>query len=128
LHPNSQQGTNNQMSESRITAAALVIAPARAWTAGFVQSANAMFSRAATWSVDVAQQFASAVAVLMGPAVFSGYAFAIWSLAANLGWTDTFPYSSGPLSNWLVWTGIAILLHMATLILRRRTIPGSSGN
>ncbi len=109
------------MSEPRITAVALVTAPARAWTASFVQTASAGLSRTGNWAVDTAQQFASAVAVLMGPAVFSGYAFACWSLASNLGWTDTFPFSAGALSNWLVWTGIAILLHLATVILRKHT-------
>lgn len=111
------------MSEPRITAVELVNPPARAWTANFAQAVNTILSRAANWAADTAQRCASAVAVLMGPAVFSGYAFAVWSLASNLGWTDTFPYSAGPLSNWLVWTGIAILLHLATVILRRRTQP-----
>lgn len=57
----------------------------------------------------------------MGPAVFSAYAFAFWSLAANLGWTDTFLFASGPLSNWLVWLGIAILINLAASVLRRHT-------
>lgn len=109
------------MADSRITAVAVVTAPARAFTTGIVQMASNAVSQAASWAVDTAQQSAPAVAVLMGPAVFCGYAFAVWSLAANLGWTDSFPYSAGPLSNWLIWTGIAILLHMAMLILRRHT-------
>jgi uncharacterized protein YhjY with autotransporter beta-barrel domain len=121
LHQKFQQGTNNKMSEPRSTAVALVRAPARAWTAGIVQTTGTTFSRVGLWAADTAQQSASAVAVLLGPAVFSGYAFALWSLAANLGWTSTFPYTAGPLSNWLIWTGIAILLHIATQILRRQT-------
>jgi hypothetical protein len=57
----------------------------------------------------------------MGPAVFCAYAFAFWSLAANLGWTDSFIFSTGPLSNWLVWLGIAILTNLAASVLLRRT-------
>lgn len=55
----------------------------------------------------------------MGPAVFCVYAFAVWSLAANLGWTDTFVFPSGPLSNWLIWIGIAILVSLAAGVLKR---------
>ena len=109
------------MSEPRITAIAMFTAPARAWTSGLVQSAGAGMSRAGAWAVDTAQQFGSVLAVLMGPAVFLAYAIAVWSLAANLGWTDTFFYTGGPLSNWLVWAGIAALVHVATSVLRRHT-------
>ena len=59
----------------------------------------------------------------MGPAVFSAYAFALWSLANNLGWTDTFVFAAGPLSNWLIWLGIAILVNLAASVLRRHTQP-----
>lgn len=111
------------MSEPRNSAAALVIAPARAWTINVVQTANAAFAKTGEWAVETAQQFATVVGVLMGPAVLSGYAFACWSLAANLGWTDTFPYTAGALSNSFVWAGLAILLHLATVVLRRHTQP-----
>jgi hypothetical protein len=57
----------------------------------------------------------------MGPAIFSAYALAAWSLAANMGWTGTFLYKDGPLSNWLIWLGIAILVHVAADVLKRRT-------
>jgi hypothetical protein len=57
----------------------------------------------------------------MGPAIVSAYAFAAWSLAANLGWTDSFLFSSGALSNCFVWFGIAVLVHLASGILRRHT-------
>jgi hypothetical protein len=57
----------------------------------------------------------------MGPAVFSAYAFAFWSLAANLGWTNSFIFTAGPLSNWLVWVGIAILTNVAASVLLRHT-------
>jgi hypothetical protein len=57
----------------------------------------------------------------MGPAIFSVYAFAFWSLADNLGWTNTFVFHSGPLSNWLVWSGIAVIVSLAAGILRRHT-------
>jgi hypothetical protein len=75
------------------------------------------------WASDTAQQFGALLAALMGPAVFCSYVFALWSLADNLGWTDTFVFQNGPLSNWLIWLGLAILINVAATILRRHTQP-----
>lgn len=108
------------MPEPRIAAIAVVSEPARAWTLNLVQASIHAGTRAATWAVDVAQQFGSVLSAIMGPAILAGYSFAVWSLAANLGFTDTFPYGSGPLSNWLIWAGIAIALHVAASVLQRR--------
>ncbi len=75
--------------------------------------------RAGAWAGDTAQQFGAILAALMGPAVFSAYALAVWSLAANLGWTNTFIFTNGPLSNWLVWLTLAIAVNLAASILKR---------
>src|SRR5690242_13007836 len=103
------------------TAVAITTEPERTLAIPALQSAAAVLVRTGAWASDTAQQFGALVSALMGPAVFSGYALAIWSLAANLGWTDSFIFSTGPLSNWLVWLGIAILLNVAATILRRHT-------
>jgi hypothetical protein len=55
----------------------------------------------------------------MGPAVFSAYAFAVWALAGNLGWTDSFVFSTGALSNWLIWLIVAALVNTAASILKK---------
>jgi hypothetical protein len=73
------------------------------------------------WAADMAQQFGGIVAALMGPAVLSVYAFVAWSLAANLGWTDTFVFRTGPLSNWMIWMGAAVLVSIAASILRKHS-------
>jgi hypothetical protein len=109
------------MPETRTNALAIRTEPARVWTIGVLQGSINFFVQSATWSVDVAQRFAVALAALMGPAVLAAYIFAAWSLASNLGWTASFPYSSGPLSNWLIWTGIAIAVHVAADVLQRHT-------
>jgi hypothetical protein len=93
----------------------------RTWSLGAVQAAGHSLSRTGAWAADTAQQFGALVSVLMGPAIISAYAFAAWSLAANLGWTDSFLFSSGALSNSFVWVGAAALLHLASGILRRHT-------
>jgi hypothetical protein len=51
--------------------------------------------------------------VVTGPTVFSVYVFALWSLTASIGLTKAFPWSVGPLSNWLTWLFLALLLHVA---------------
>jgi hypothetical protein len=86
-----------------------------------VQATSTVLGRAGAWAGDTAQEFGTLLSALMGPAVFSAYAFAVWSLAANLGWTDTFVFPSGPLSNWLVWLALAIVVNAASSILKRHT-------
>jgi hypothetical protein len=110
------------MTEARTTAVAIRTEPTRTWTIGLFQAVGAGLGRTGIWAVDTAQTFGTLLSVLMGPAVFSAYAFAFWSLAANLGFTDTFPYTSGPLSNWLMWLGISIVVHLASGVLKRRTL------
>jgi hypothetical protein len=122
VHQELQQRLND-MPESRTTAIDVVIEPARAWTLSALQATGSTLSRGAVWAGDTAQKFGALVSALMGPAVVSVYALAVWSLASNLGWTDTFVFSSGPLSNWLVWLAMAILVHLAAGILRRHTQP-----
>jgi hypothetical protein len=54
-----------------------------------------------------------------GPAVLSAYVFAGWSLTAEIGLTHSFRWSAGPLSNWIIWLGAALLLTLVTSTLRR---------
>lgn len=98
--------------------------PVTAWMGAFSQTSVAGLSRAGVWAANTAQQFGSIVAVLMGPAVLSMYAFALWSLTSDMGWTDSFPFSAGPLSNWIIWLALAILLDLAARILRRQMNRG----
>lgn len=97
--------------------------PVRAWTLAAWQAVGSFSATAGAWAADTAQRFGALVSALMGPAVFSAYAFAFWSLAASLGWTNTFVFPAGPLSNWLVWLGIAVLVNLAASILKRHADP-----
>lgn len=109
------------MPESPTTAIAELTEPARVWAISALQAAGSTASHGLEWAGDTAQKFGALVSALMGPAVVSVYALALWSLASNLGWTDTFVFSTGPLSNWLVWLALAILVNVAAGILRRHT-------
>ncbi|MBV8552437.1 MAG: hypothetical protein JOY54_14130 [Acidobacteriaceae bacterium] len=108
------------MPETRTSEIAIRVEQSRG-VAGVLQSGSNVLERAGHWAGDTAQEFGSLLSALMGPAVFSAYALALWSLAANFGWTNTFMFATGPLSNWLVWLGIAVLVHLAASILRRHT-------
>lgn len=107
---------------SRSTAIAVRIEPLRARTAGLWQSTTDLTTPIGGWAAETAHKFGALLSALMGPAIFSAYAVAIWSLASDLGWTNTFLFLSGPLSNWFLWLGLAILLHLAANILERHTL------
>jgi len=107
--------------ESRTTVVAIRTAIPRSWAAGVIQPVAAGLERIGVWASDTALQFGALVSALMAPAVLSAYAFAVWSLSADLGWTDSFVFKSGPLSNWLVWLSLALLVNLAASILRRHT-------
>ncbi len=109
------------MSETQTTVVAVQAESARPWVGSVLQATTGLFSRTGGWAANFAQRFAALLSDLMGPAVFSAYALAAWSLTSNLGWTDSFIFSAGPLSNWLVWLAFAILLNFAASILKRHT-------
>ncbi len=109
--------------EPRSIAVAIRAENSRSWPIVLLQSSVFVLERVGVWAVDTAQQFGAMVAALMGPAVLSVYAFVAWCLAANLGWTDTFVFKSGPLSNWMIWMALAVLTSLAAGILRKRSRP-----
>jgi hypothetical protein len=109
------------MSEIRTTAVAVQTEPSRPWVGGLVQATTGFLKSTGSWAGNFAQRFAALLSDLMGPAVFSAYALAAWSLSSSLGWTGSFLFTGGPLSNWLIWLGFAILLNCAASILKRHT-------
>ncbi len=109
------------MPETRTTAVAVRTESARPWVLNTAQGVGEVLAHVGAWAGDTAQQFGALLSALMAPAVFSVYALALWSLADNLGWTSTFVFTAGPLSNWLVWLSIAILVNLAASVLKRRT-------
>lgn len=51
-----------------------------------------------------------------GPTALSTYAVAVWGLTADLGFSSSFPWSTGPLSNWMVWLGFALVANLGTFL------------
>ena len=56
--------------------------------------------------------------VVGGPTLLISYSFVLWSLAADLGFTNSFLWSEGPLRNWIVWLLPAVLLTFASRVAR----------
>jgi len=112
------------MPDTQTTATAIAITR-QAPHAAVLPVPPSFIRRIGAWANETAQEFAALVAALMGPAVFSAYAMALWSLSSNLGWTNSFLFASGPLSNWLVWGAIAVSVHAAAVILDRRSTQTS---
>jgi len=116
------------MIEPRVTAVTIQQEGTRATTLGVTglwasvaPATMQALTHVGVWAADTAQQFGVLVAVLMGPAVFAAYSFAAWALAFNLGWTDSFIFTSGALSNWIIWMGMAVLVNTAAAILKKHT-------
>ena len=107
--------------EPRTATVAIHTDGGRAWLSSVIQTTIRAAVRTGAWAGQTAQTFGSLVSTLMGPAVLSGYVLAAWSLAQNLGWTNTFIFNTGPLSNWFVWLGLAFSIHAAAQILKRHT-------
>ena len=53
--------------------------------------------------------------VVLGPALLSAYSVTGWSLAADMGFTGSFAWRQGPLSNWMVWFVLAFALTLAAV-------------
>jgi hypothetical protein len=75
--------------------------------------------RVGRWANSTATEYGGLVAGLLAPAVVSAYLIAAWSITSEIGITGEFMVSSGPLSNWMVWLGLAVVLHAAATVLGR---------
>lgn len=104
------------MAEPRSTAVVINVGSPRGWLLGALRVSR----RVGVWAADTAQQFGAVVSALMAPAVLSVYSFTAWSLADNLGWTDSFVFRTGAFSNWLIWLVLALAVNSAAIILRRQ--------
>jgi hypothetical protein len=65
------------------------------------------------------RRLALAVGALLNPATVTACVLALWRLAADLHWTNTFFISSGLFSHWQVWMVCAALVHFCSRALNR---------
>jgi len=71
------------------------------------------------------RRIALAASALLTPAAVMAGILAVWRLAADLNWADSFAISSGFFSHWQVWLGAAVLLQSCSHLLNRY---GKSGD
>ncbi|MBZ5581121.1 MAG: hypothetical protein LAQ30_02745 [Acidobacteriia bacterium] len=62
---------------------------------------------------------ASGLGALLTPAAAMALGLALWRIAADLNWTNSFAIPSGLFSHWQVWLGAAILLELGSRKLSR---------
>jgi hypothetical protein len=109
------------MPEPQVVAVAERTNTAPNWTYALLHSIAGLLTSAGEWATSTSHRFGGVVSALLSPVVVSVYALAFWSLTADIGWTGAFMVSSGAFSNWMVWLGIAVVLHGATSILKRQS-------
>jgi hypothetical protein len=59
------------------------------------------------------------VAALLTPAAAMAAVLALWRIAADLNWANSFAIPSGLFSHWQVWLGAAAALQLCSRILNR---------
>jgi hypothetical protein len=89
---------------------------------------NARFSNARLQSllrrtVDTSAQAADVLVALVTPSAVVASVMGLWRLTADLGWTESFPISTGFFSHWLVWIALAIGLKFGASALAAKLLP-----
>jgi hypothetical protein len=65
------------------------------------------------------RQVALALAALLTPATVLASVLALWRIAADMNWTNSFAIPSGLFSHWQAWFGMALLLQVCSRLLNR---------
>jgi uncharacterized membrane protein YbjE (DUF340 family) len=71
------------------------------------------------------RRLALVLAVLLPPSSLAAAILALWCIAADLNWTNSFAISTGIFSHWHVWMGAAVALQLCARALNRY---GKSGD
>jgi hypothetical protein len=61
--------------------------------------------------------------LILGPAMWIMYTFASWDFSYSIGLNHSFLWSTGPLSNWMIWLGGALVLTVLARLLSRVSVP-----
>ncbi len=85
---------------------------------------HSFFRRTATASAEAAD----VLVALVIPASLIAMVLGLWRLTADVGWTQTFPISTGLFSHWQVWIALAIALKFgaSALLAKVKAEPDSN--
>jgi hypothetical protein len=65
------------------------------------------------------RRLALAAAALLTPVCLLSFVLAVWRLAADMNWANSFAIPSGLFSHWQVWLGAAAALQGCSYVLNR---------
>lgn len=88
-----------------------VLQPASVRTASLISDVTSTVSR--NWqsflrrTMQNSEEAADVLVALVTPAAVLTLVMGLWRLTADLGWTETFPISTGFFSHWQVWIVLA---------------------
>jgi hypothetical protein len=77
-------------------------------------------------TVSTSAQAADVLVALVTPSAVVALVMGLWRLTADMGWTETFPISSGFFSHWIVWIALAIGLKFGATELAARLLPAEA--
>lgn len=69
------------------------------------------------------EQAADVLVALVIPAAAVTLVMGLWRLTADVGWTETFPITTGFFSHWLVWIALAIGLRFSASAMAPKLRP-----
>jgi len=74
-------------------------------------------------TVATSAQAADVLVALVTPSAVVASVMGLWRLTADMGWTESFPISTGFFSHWLVWIVLAIGLKFGASALAAKLLP-----
>jgi hypothetical protein len=77
-------------------------------------------------TVSTSAQAADVLVALVTPSALIALVMGLWRLTADIGWTETFPISTGFFSHWIVWIALAIGLKFGATVLAAKLLPAEA--
>jgi hypothetical protein len=74
-------------------------------------------------TIATSEQAADVLVALVTPSAAVASVMGLWRLTADLGWTESFPISTGFFSHWIVWIALAIGLKFGASALAAKLLP-----
>jgi len=84
---------------------------------------DSRFQKLLKQTVATSAQAADVLVALVTPSALIALAMGLWRLTADLGWTETFPITTGFFSHWHVWIALAIALKFGAAALAAKLNP-----
>jgi hypothetical protein len=77
-------------------------------------------------TIATSAQAADVLVALVTPSAVIALVMGLWRLTADVGWTETFPISSGLFSHWQVWIALALGLKVGASVVASKLVPAEA--